>query len=101
MDTDSSLIGLAPSDSAMHECTEQERHLFQQVGTWRALEGSALKSEVRKTADKINELITINKGMLISVIFNSFYICIPFIFSITFNMLTPFHKYPDLLQYSR
>ena len=39
MDTDSSLIGLSPSDSAMNECTEQERHLFQQVVGWRTLEG--------------------------------------------------------------
>lgn len=67
MDTDSALIGLSPSNLAMDASTEQERYLMHQVAGWKTLESSSLKADVRKTADKVLEWTTINKGIFVTL----------------------------------
>lgn len=62
MDTDSALIGLSPSNDTFDACNEQERHMPHQLMSWKALDGSALKQEVRKTAEKVREWTNIAKG---------------------------------------
>jgi hypothetical protein len=62
MDTDSALIGLSPSHSTFDSITEQERHLPHQLVAWKSLDGSGLKQEVRKTAEKVKEWTNISKG---------------------------------------
>ena len=65
MDTDSALIGLSPSYYTFDACTEQERHIPHQLVAWRTLDGSGLKQEVRKTAEKVREWTTITKGTVL------------------------------------
>eukprot|EP00026_Physarum_polycephalum_P001062 Phypoly_transcript_01063.p1 GENE.Phypoly_transcript_01063~~Phypoly_transcript_01063.p1 ORF type:complete len:1053 (+),score=175.62 Phypoly_transcript_01063:3-3161(+) len=67
MDTDSALIGLSPSNFTFDACTEQERHLPHQLMGWKTLDGSGLKQEVRKTAEKVVEWTSVTKGDLLII----------------------------------
>lgn len=73
MDTDSALIGLSPSNFTYDTCIEQERHLPHQLIAWKTMDGSGLKQEVRKTAEKVKEWTSIEKGSYLFALLSRFH----------------------------